>query len=1059
MLLNSLKAKINKDIKDTFKKNENFLNTRWNYAENNILLWSKHYLKYPILSFLLSILLIINFSIWEGSFTPFLDKYIPDVNALTEWQSVFFAGQLTMVAVIYPLVIALMSILIQDKSAKKVIFPVYQEYSGFMYSGLSGLLLSGFITIGFVVEATISNSIYIAICLISFIWLIINIVLTAWFFIQTFRILESEEREKLVLRYAIHELFFPDVCNRIKTSCLTYPVQLGLINNNFESLATEDISLPDDDFEDLIRKNKHEGYTVVNVHYWLINIALKLQSKKLKKKGITNGVIVFQLYGSKENRDKLVIARHRNFKINPFVKFLIKRSYKIRKLSSGQGNKIPKIISATVGSAQDALKKNDSIAFKQAINDIAYWHTEISKASSFIDDNGKPDNWLLLSSSSIFSRSYLIDFLQEYYELAKECVEKIPSSSSFYYSMLYLYHKILSSRTDVTTKEALEFIKGNYHMWFLLMEWRSFTSKSDDVRVSTKYQDILYDFVGAWEHWESIIQSNGFESIEQAQEGYQPILHHLNFTATSIVSALRFNNYEAAEWGIDMLNRWIEKISSGERNYQYEYSWVTQLIYPQLLLKDIGDEEWKNILSGNEFDVNSALNIALQNSAFDLRLITACYILLKPYENKDKLKNFVELLLEGTGVHQDNIRPDYEYRATSPSNVLGAYIRQKNYSSKESSYENWLSGVLQSFGRINEERRVTGRIYSGWGAEDLSSMNKSYVEIGIAYSSSDDKWQLDKRWQDIIKSDAIDHANKNWLISDLKRWINIARKDKDFLLFNKSEIRPKVHNYIKSIIAIIRLIKNTQDERVSEAALDEDRLQELARACSNFVKGSERKFPLNLFRHTGFSPESKEHEEYNLNFKDYRKEKISVGISASRPINEEEFLSKSLEQFAYDKVLDIILRSSTTRDFSFDTIDHFLNSIPELTERLRNPVLIIGDREIKTKLRHLLFDQNTAERYQITRSDGYPTPYICHIGNLAIYGSRLNPDFSILTSKEVFEQVDFAELTKGQFSNVEFVPENDNDLVGKLVLSFKMKVVITNDKQIYKITINENNDS
>ncbi|MNR31227.1 hypothetical protein D3C85_1487240 [compost metagenome] len=72
--------------------------------------------------FILAILLTSSLLIWKAQVAPFAIIYLPNWKKLIEWQDGFLAGQLTIVGVVYPLVIGLIGVLFQNKSAKKYYF-------------------------------------------------------------------------------------------------------------------------------------------------------------------------------------------------------------------------------------------------------------------------------------------------------------------------------------------------------------------------------------------------------------------------------------------------------------------------------------------------------------------------------------------------------------------------------------------------------------------------------------------------------------------------------------------------------------------------------------------------------------------------------------------------------------------------------------------------------------------------------------------------------------------------------------------------------------------------
>ncbi|WP_421205612.1 hypothetical protein [Aeromonas enteropelogenes] len=180
----TLSSRVNKDIRESLYENEIFLSNRWDFIEKSIVRWSTYYKKYILLTLVLVGLVTCNLIIWQPWIKHHVIQYAPNWKHILELQGTFLGGQLTIIGVVYPLVVGLISILFQHKSAKNIIFPLYQKYSGFMFAGLSGLMLSGFIVVGYFLKATVSDSTYAAICITSAFWFLSNLLLTAWFFVQ-----------------------------------------------------------------------------------------------------------------------------------------------------------------------------------------------------------------------------------------------------------------------------------------------------------------------------------------------------------------------------------------------------------------------------------------------------------------------------------------------------------------------------------------------------------------------------------------------------------------------------------------------------------------------------------------------------------------------------------------------------------------------------------------------------------------------------------------------------------------------------------------------------------
>ncbi|MCI5196515.1 MAG: hypothetical protein D3919_09840 [Candidatus Electrothrix sp. AW5] len=1053
-LFNTLSYRVEKNIKESLYENDVFLSTRWNVFEKNVVSWSTRYNKYILLMGILAALLIANLFQWQVWIKPYVVQYLPNWKELLGWQGTFLSGQLTIVGVIYPLVVGLISILFKNKSAKRVIFPIYQKYSGFMFAGLSGLALSGFIVAGYILRAAIDEQIYVAICLTSALWLFFNLLLTAWFFVQTFRMLDENSLEEILFRFSIHEVGEVDVRRRIKHILLEDVVHHKLIINPDEHvMEVLAYNYSRDEYQQVTRKVKR-AEEVKDVKFRLVNIAIWIQLCILRVKKIQGGKLVINPHYASSSSDLMIICQYDGFAINPIVQGLLKLAFTFEKESPQVG--LSTVLNSFVGPANDSLRDGDTREFSDAVDKLALWHAELAHALSFKNDNGRLDNWLLLPVSAFWSQTYLNELLVEYYRLAREAVERIPESSRFYTKMLYLYQHIFSSQDTLTKKEVKSLIKASYHMWYLLVEWRSYSSESSDLRIANKYEDILYDFVGAWEEWLMYIEPNR-KQIRDLDKVYPAFITHLEFTASTAISALRFNNFEAAGWGVDMLNNWLGKLSIGDY-WNAEYHWRSVLINHRFFSLDPGDDVWQSILKGQEYEEDTAFNLSLKNAHLDLRIITACYMLLKPGDEQPHLlKKYIKALLSGSRIHPAGDSGHSGYNISNAGSLLGAYIRHRDYChySKGTTYGAWLSSILESFGRIYEERRVSGRIYTGWGANDPRSMNRAYVEIAI--SMSDKQWSLPNSWEEALSCDFFKHTHREGIASDLREWIKIANEDRDYILVDPDNLETFKANFIASVEAIIQKIDKAQKKALTDAPIDHDRLKSLGVAISSIFRDKGiLKFPLVLFEHLDRDADLDDNFIFILNLVDYTKERVALGLDTNRSVDEDKWMADYIRKSIKRNILIELIKYQQAALYKYTDTDSILSDIRSLSESMACPVLFVGSQQLSSVLHKSLYDSEAANRHDISRQDGFDKEYICHIGRCEVYALRFSDvDFCLLTTKELFDTVSFRKLTEEQYVDVDFELNEGSETVGKLIFKYWMKVDLAENIDCFKLELTE----
>lgn len=1076
-LLNTLQYHIDKNIDETLYQNKAFLSSKWNFLQHNILRWSQRHSHYIFLTVILAILSTINLVIWKDELAPIAISYFPYWKKLIEWQGGFLAGQLTIVGVVYPLVIGLIGVLFQNKSAKKSLFPIYQMYSGFMFAGLSGLFLSIFIIAGFFLSASLGESTYLAICLITALWLTFNILLTSWFFTATFLMLDETKRDWLIVRFTIHELCEIDIRHRIHELLLLNSVQHKIMLNPDEAvLKVSNYKFSDDKYDEIVLQSENKTH-VTNVYFTIINAVIRYHFYRLKilnwfnKTGFGKWLvsnkgfnwlsldlnaepeIVIQPMWTRGKQTGLVLVRYAGFNMGWFSKFFIKTSFKVKSVEEGSDKSLTSMMLGFVGTANDAIREKNIGEFKYALDNIVKWHVEIASALSFLNDNKEEDNWLLLQTSNFFSRSYLDEILSEYYRISKAAVELIPENIAFFDEVICLHKRLFLRRDKLVKREGFSLIQGSYFTWSLLMEWRSYSSTSPDIRIANKYEDVLFDFVGSWESWLHYIEPRS-KRLNDLPSSLPLFLAHIEFTAHTSITALRYNNAEAAGWGVDMLNNWIEKLSGREHGHGIEeYRWHSELVTHDMLLKRSDDKLWQTVLNGNEFNLKLAFNIALKNAAFDLRIITACYILLKPNSNiDDQIKQYVKALLSCAAIHPTGSIGGSTKSVTRASDILGAYIRHRDYPNYgEGSYGSWLSQVLESFGRVNEKRRVSGRIYTGWGRDDPQSMNSAYVEIAVSYSTNE--WQLERKWFDIIFSNAFRHIDQEALVRDLTDWLRIAVEIENPQLISAVEFDNNVDNFKKSIQKIIDHINQHQNEAVAEAEVDKVLLTQFGVVCSeqlNDIKNTPY-FPINLFETVSINGEASDQNSFIINIEQYKKEDVAVNIDSNRAVNEEDWLKDATNNNIKDNILKALLHYQSTDSRVYTRSENNINDIVELSKAIQNPVLFVGDNELSRVLIDARYNQDVADRHGISFIDGYGNNYLCHIGDVIVYSIDFSDvNFSLLTTKNLFEAIVFTKIAENQYVDVKYTASEENKNIGVLSLNYWMDIKLKEDQPCIK---------
>ena len=230
--LRPLSYHVNNELKKTLFKNEAYLDNRSSFIESSVVSWSNSYKKYLFLLVALCFAISTNIYLWMKFFPSYVQAK-PDSN----WLGTLLTGQITIVGLIYPLVISLVSILFQDKAGKKVIFSLYQKFSGFMFAGLSGLSLAIVLAFSLIFNESLIPEFRLLLSMTLISWFAFNLFLTIWFFVKTLSILDENKKDEFIFRFVINEVCKSDLKQRIQKIYLENLFQNGLLRGVDSSIV------------------------------------------------------------------------------------------------------------------------------------------------------------------------------------------------------------------------------------------------------------------------------------------------------------------------------------------------------------------------------------------------------------------------------------------------------------------------------------------------------------------------------------------------------------------------------------------------------------------------------------------------------------------------------------------------------------------------------------------------------------------------------------------------------------------------------------------------------
>lgn len=1058
-LLNSLSFQVEKNLKETVYSSDTFNAHKWNLWEKQIIQWSKAPLVNVVKIFFLTGLIAFGGWLIENQFSLLESGDLYQWKWLYPWQPTILSSQLTLIGVVFPLVIGFVSFLLQSATASKSIWELYRHYSGFIFTGFSGLGLSIFILSGYYIETFLPMVSYSLWCVVSTAWMIANIILSGWFLWSTFQIIHEPSRDKLILRYTINESFIYSIRKRLSQLIPENSVDRGLIGDlNEEHIEVKNFSFSHtNENKTLVSKSFNKESYVSDVFFRIQKIALSITSSRHNKKKPSDKVqLELPLSVDQIARKEQIIVTISGQPLTLLERLLFKASYCFSKQKPFEEDILDDIIFALIGSVIDNFKDNKPKLFEESLKRLVEWHAAVTDALSFTNDNGFIDNWLMLPASSFWHRTYLNQLLREYYLLSQLTVSKISESPEYFEDIVNLHIRMHNrSKSELPSLLVKELIDGHHLTWVALTQHWDKESMPTGSTNADKYENAIITYAGSWEQWPMFVASRS-EPWDQNFKAIPVLLHYLTCTGLKLITTARNDDEIASKWAVDMLLYWYRNVS----NYQHpnqKYLWKHEIITPQLLEEQPLGQTWKEILSGHNFEASSAALIALENSWKDIRLIAASYISSKPNsKNYPLLQSLTSNLLSGDFFKPSNDMDIQRGGISSGKDILTAFIRQK-FSSRlgADGYSGWLNSIIERFNRNEEPKHVMGRVYSGWGAHGIESLNEQYVALSVMLSEQE--WQLPNRWYEIIDSELFNQKSREVLISDLQNWLQIADAQ---LADNEAN----TNNFKCSIESVITKLsdKNLDDIRNSE--IDVDQLDLLGQAASisgfNPDKGG---MLLKLFKSIEYDLQPNDSSLYMLRINGYSKSSIAKGIDASKPINEEEWLDRAIAKNISLNLFNKLSSIKNTIESSFENTKDLLNRIAvDIRENAPNHApmsLFIGPWEIHRFLSEASYNVTSNPGLNLELQHGFENTYICHLEGIPVYQLPYQQAaFSLLVPNKVFDTVQVTEITDNRFVDVTTEDLDDETQRLTLVLSYHMEAKFK-EEPIYRYTLKKHKNA
>lgn len=1009
---------------------------------------------------------------------------------------IIWTVQVTMAAVVYPIVIAFVALLYQQRRSSKIRMLVFLQDSGAMASGLSSLMLCFVATVQWFFCWMFSDEIVTGWMLFDTAWLAVNIAGSIFFLNGTFEFLRSEKEEIIVKRYAIDVIWRREVTHLLSSQILALASYLGLVP---KSPAEDGIAAargePAIIFSQMMSQSGTGAITLnfghprelTNVWFLPLRWAVKgwlARAEKLEKP--KNGrrrraALYFPAIPNNKYEDGLDLCRVEGPVLpTRWERFLIKLSFRFsRYRQRAEEPTVSDLFGELASDVLEEASRRQPLRFRDSLYALSDLHAEILKAGEFKVDSGEKDNYALLSQQRMMAIPIQDSWARHYFPIFEQAASATSENPEYIRHIAYLPIRLFGAVRDLRNIAILDRIisLGRIEMdklggwWVKAIEERSAdehdacTPAALDPFNRANYEIALNGFVGAWEELGKHYFDYGTRSIRAPWSDLQLTTHfqtqHLAESLLMYFNATARGDQQMAEHIADSFRQWVpclQKDSHVDRHLARNPSLLTMGVMDGTEAALLEEVEFAQFSAAERDATTSLICNALDNLWTDYALIAA-YCLADWGRNcvgdHSLPALFINLFLSGrsssTRVGGMSTQPfDIDV-------VFWGMIRQQF---SDPNYRAQLNSVAERIQGIRAPAMVSGRIYSSWGTNDLDALvDAQLVTLCLRVRRG---WQPEKiHDRDVLKILRMGPDRP----ASIARWLEkmIARlAETEFgvwsvlygFVANTLGQELSFSDALSALSTSLESFKGKVDAthlaEMQQADIDPAQIDYIANWASKLAFRPETgALPLLLFQAVEDVEEPL--PERNINFTKLDRGEFTLPQRSTRPINEGEVVADRVRDLVGVFVLQDVMAKTVSLVEIREATDpdlfwaEFQAAVAAMKDKGLTPILLLQNPTEPAWVWEWglgdagAFSGRAArpKDLRIERRQSFISQwYVAHFNDVEVYhASALPVGSSHIFAKETFHKLEFRKLGPDRYVTVE-----PNDTVGEpLLINLRVK--------------------
>ncbi|EMU9122713.1 hypothetical protein ACSPNK_003053 [Providencia stuartii] len=1025
-LLKSVSGQVRAELHRTLKSNRDYKKLSWNPVERILVACSTYYIRSMLVLWSVAVGAVSMIEYFRPVLHPFALQHFKGITLLSGWMPNLLGSQLTIIGIVFPLIVGLISVLFQKKSARIHIQSAYQLHSGYMFAGLSGLSLAAFIVLGGITLSIGDRYLNTAFAVTTFVWMFFNIFLSIWFFVSSLNVLDENKRDCLMNKYFLSQIVDDYIQKEYIRAWLRYPgANIG--ENYLSNIKILPYSISEK--EEMIHFKFDIGKNDVVTDIYIRPLLFLLRRLKAMD-GQDAEIIILPSFDIRSG-ELTILSSKGVMPVSGLWRWLCRRC-----IVTGHSENTKDLDDITFdffGEAYDALNDKNISVFRTGVNRLTDTYTSIKRSYNYRGDG----NYLDEIKESGFRRTFSDSFHYELRKFFRETVKSTEYSGEYFRESMVIPFHVYRKTQSTRFTDFRQFLLSLFRVWHELNEWKAGLGVTLSASQEQTHQALVRDFIGCWEGFSmgSFIGKHGSEDSNDC------LMYHLHNTARLLIPSVVADNASSVRYAHDVLCLWFNQRRFSQHSEE-EYRWHSFFLTPDYLSLEETDSQWAILLRGSPYKKEAALSIIFSNALADMRLLISGYLIahFEPQKNID-LADLVNHLITSSLYEErdthDTLTPSFQ----SSVDIIDMILRIEHSNlHTDSSWYSSLSETIEVMNAFNERPYIPGRIYTGVN-EDLGSLYEAFAVLAIKLVSPSE--QVTQRVNESLVGGVFSYFSKIRIISILERLKRDPSIPYEGYIISKADYVTNVVLFNNILDKYIDAFRRSKSADIVAAEVDLERLR------NTDVRLTKELLPTltehTLLRHFNFSQDSECNRNWLVRY-------IPAGVPkeyVSRELNRNfygDFLSVSDVTTNILQELHYLLGQSQAKlTMKVKSLDILLKKVAQQSADQKNYILVIYGSRFSEELRELFHQREKYDSFDIhvdTPARGaHSLPY--RINNCIIYLDIYSKqEYSLMVNTESFDELRLFRYPDGTLFNTFYRSSND-PLEGVMKTLWEMEMRIT----------------